>query len=488
MNKKTKIIILVGLLLLIAVGVIWRKLQKEKIAPAEPVLPPQVEFVQEAEQEPVPAATPAPIKKVESVKTEVPKTRATPTPAPPTLAAPPPVEIHKDLIPKDISIVRVYYSQMITGPGSLIEFDINGSGFNEEFEKMITVESGSPFASVKNLKLMTPNQIHGILIVKSDAPTGAVFPQVLIQGKIVFRAPEPFAVIRPGEVFNLIFTEMAENGRSGRFRVYTNLTEAMFNAFQVVPDTTGIIISNLSPQLPFVVDGTINVEGAREGSFGIKIQIGETIIWDRPGLIRVIKPNVGQTGLVQQVRAVDGFHRPMDEPRFVLQGSGFQPQDAEILEAVVDGFEKTESTFTFKSPGRMDLSLRIPAGASEGIYTLHIRQKDVNLITKERAFVVVGKNWLKRFVLDPPLHPGSTSVLRMEGRDLDQEFIQSLKSEVDAEGLSIGQIGWVSPELASASVSAGASLAPGDYLIHLTSHGKPVVPLQGGIIRILPPE
>ena len=55
---------------------------------------------------------------------------------------PPKLELHKELIPKNIEIIRCYYSQEVTPPGKTFGFDINGSGFNSEFEKMIKVEAG----------------------------------------------------------------------------------------------------------------------------------------------------------------------------------------------------------------------------------------------------------------------------------------------------------------------------------------------------------
>jgi hypothetical protein len=248
--------------------------------------------------------------------------------------------------------------------------------------------------------------------------------------------------------------------------------------------TDAVTISNLVPQLPFIVDGTITIGGAREGSFGVKILLGEKLIWDKPGMIRVVRPNLGQAGLAQQIRAVDGFHRPGDEAHFVLQGSGFQPQDADVLEAVVDGLSVGESSFTFKSPGRMELALSIPANAQQGTYTLHVRQKKEELVAAEKAFMVVGANWMRRYVLDPALKAGGKGTLRLEGRDMDKAFISSLQTSVDTEGLVVSAFTWVSPELATASISASEKLAPGDYLIHLTQNGSEVAPHFGNIIRL----
>jgi len=118
------------------------------------------------------------------------------------LVPPPPVELHEELIPRNIDIVRFYYSQPITGPQSRIGFDINGSGFTKEFEKMISVESGDPHVEVSDFRLVTPNQIHGDFVVAEKTATSVIFPTVLIQKKVVFQAPEPFGVIRPDDAYN----------------------------------------------------------------------------------------------------------------------------------------------------------------------------------------------------------------------------------------------------------------------------------------------
>jgi len=48
---------------------------------------------------------------------------------PASLPTPPKIELHQELIPKDIMIVRCYYGQEIVAPDTTFGFDINGSGF-----------------------------------------------------------------------------------------------------------------------------------------------------------------------------------------------------------------------------------------------------------------------------------------------------------------------------------------------------------------------
>lgn len=433
----------------------------------------------------VPPRRPEPIK-VDKKPLEPKAKEAQPPTSPmvPPSMVPPPVVIHKELIPKNIEILRVYYERNITAPGTTIEFDINGTGFTAEFEKMIWVESGSPEVDVRDLALITPNQIHGFLVVRRTAKTAVAFPQVLISGKVVFRAPDPFAVIRPGEVLNLVFTEMGESGRTGRFRVFTNLTEQMYAKFLVVPSTPAIQVAGLTPMLPFIVDGTVNVGAAEGGGYGLQVKLGDKLLWEREGIIRIIPPNVGQSGLIQRIQATDGFHRPGDRAKFLIQGSGFQPQDPALLTASVPGWETINATFTFVAPGRMELHVDVPLTAATTSYSLSVLHGDSVLHQVPQAFTVVQPNWTRGVRLEPALYPGSAGVVILNGRDLQKDFIDSIEVQVDDPELVLGKFTWVSPEEARAPISIGQHVVPGDYLLALTSNGKPVQPQFGSIIRI----
>ncbi len=411
-----------------------------------------------------------------------PALKAIPKPVPPV--RPPAVKIHKELIPKDIEIVRVYYPSSLTGPGSSIAFDINGSGFTKEFEQMIKVESGSPDVAVQNLGLVTKNQIRGTLVINEKAATGVVFPRVLIQGKVVFQAEDPFAVIRPGEVLNLIFTEMGETGRTGRFRIFTNLTPEMAAQFSIAADTPAIAMSDLAPSLPFVVDGTVNIGAAQGGDYGILIKLGEKVMWEKKGILRVVRPNLGKNGLIQHVKAVDGFHRPGDTARFSILGSGFEPENTALLKARVKELDPVNNNFAYFSPGRMELVLSLPLTAPTSTYTLQIFQGEEMLIETPAAFRMVPNNWTRGLKLDPPLLPGATSTLVLSGRDLDSSFIGGIKVEMDEPGLSMGGFSWVSPQEARASIAAASAVPPGDYLLKMTVAGKPVRPQTGSLIRV----
>jgi len=438
-------------------------------ATAPPLLPPPP---------PTPAASAPPR------PTGKPLPAATPSPKATPVATQPRVDVHPELIPKNIHIVRVYYVNMIGAPGDIIEFDINGSGFTQEFQEMITVQSGRPDVKVKDLTLVTPNQIHGRLITDAASKTDFSFPTVSIGGKAVFQAREPFAVIRPGEVLNLVFTEMGESGRTGRFRVFTNLTQEMFTRFSVIPATSTIQIASLSPQLPFIVDGTVMIGPAVTGDYGVTIQLAGKPIWQREGIIRIVRPNLGQSGLVQHLQAEDGFHRPGDIARFLVQGSGFRFEDASALTADAATIEGEAATFLYLAPGRLGLDLKLPDNAPEGRHALVVRAADAVLLEVPTAFTVVPKNWARDIRPQPPLKPGTAAQLVLSGRALDKEFVEGISIEVDEPGVIVGPFTWVDDRRAVADIEAKPGVKPGDYQIRMTSGGAPVMPHAGDIVNV----
>lgn len=473
------VLVIAGIVGLFFVRGCSRPSQKPELALVEPV---EETLVEESVVTVSTAVTnvPPPKEPVKEVK---------PPPPPPKKAVspplqPPPVEIHKELIPQNIEIVRVYYATTLAGPGDTIEFDINGSGFTREFEKMIKVESGHSKVSIRDLALRTPNQIHGTLVVNEKAETAVAFPRVLIQGKVVFQAPEPFAVIRLGEVLNVVFTEMGESGRTGRFRVFTHLTPEMVPDFTVQSSTTAIQIADLTPALPFLVDGDIRIGPAAGGEYDLTVRLNDKILWNREGIIRVVKPNVGQTGLVQRLQGTEDFYRPGDRAFFLIQGSGFQPEDPQRLTVQVPGLEIKTSTFVYLAPGRMELSIGIPPTTPRGRYGLIVSQGEQRLLESDNAFEVVDKNWMRGLRLQSELKPGGASTLYLIGRDMEAGFISGLHIELDEPALHVGPFQWDNPNQASASINAGEDVKPGDYLLHMSSEGKPVSPQFGSIIRV----
>lgn len=487
MARRVLVAVVIVVVLAVVLGVWMARRRRAQQLTTAPLVPVSTQAVT-VPVVPVPATTPValplkPAKKPAAAPKPVPKPEAAVPPVVPPMA-PPPVEIHEELIPKNIEIIRVYYEHSLTGPGSTVNFDINGSGFTKEFEQMITVESGHENVAVKNLHLVTPNQIEGQLVVDEKTPTGVIFPRVLIQGKVVFQATDPFAVIRPCEVLNLVFTAMGETGRTGRFRVFTNLTEDMYKKFSVEASTPGIVITDPMPSLPFIVDATVNINMAVGGEYGLMVKLGGKTIFDRPGIIRVVRPNVGDTGLIQRITAEDGYHRPGDQAKFMIQGSGFQPQDGGILKVKVKGVDVAQSSIVVLAPGRMDMTLDIPTDAKEGPYSFSVLSGDQVVGEAPNAFVVVPKNWARSLNVDPPVTPGGKSSLVLLGRDFDKDFVKGMTMEADEPGLVMGPFKWVNAGRATAEITVKPEVVPGDYWIRLSAGKEPVLPAFGSIIQV----
>src|SRR5438445_358513 len=167
--------------------------------------------------------------------------------------------MHRELIPKSITIVHCSYDIDVVAPGTTFSFDLIGSGFDEAFYKIIAVDPDALDVTVKNLRLVTPNQIHGQIEVGSEATTQYIHPLVIIRSLPVFRAPEPFGVVRPGEVLDIALTSIDETGQWGRFRVITNLDERLAQKFRLEPTNPLLEVSNIKTQLPFYVDGVVMI-------------------------------------------------------------------------------------------------------------------------------------------------------------------------------------------------------------------------------------
>lgn len=373
-------------------------------------------------------------------------------------------------------------------PGVTIGFDINGSGFTSEFQKMIKVESGQDGITIRDLKLVTANQIHGTMVVGKDAKTAFVYPRVLIKNLPVFSAPDPFAVVRKGEVLTIIFVSMENSGRAGRFRVITNLDEALAKDFKVEPSTEGLEISDLNPQLPYVMEGTLRI-GQRmpPGDYGLVISIAGKPIFKREGMIKIVRPNVGQSGFVQGVMAADKFHRPGDRIELYVQGTGMSPQDLTVLDAKVDEFDMGKGSFTFISGIQMRLSFNIPPTAPVGSYGVSVlgMQAEV-LVDKKDVFKVVEPNWIAGVQVTPAVKPGGRTLLRILGRDFTPEFAQALKIELDEPGIQLGTLERLDAVTLTAEISVDAKVAPGDYWLQLSANGKKIAPPYGSIIKVQP--
>jgi hypothetical protein len=220
------------------------------------------------------------------------------------------------------------------------------------------------------------------------------------------------------------------------------------------------------------------------GEYGMKVHLDDKLLWEKDGIIRIVRPNLGQTGLVQRLQPEDGFHRPGDLARFLVQGSGFQFEDTATLVADVPSFDGESSTFLYLAPGRLGLDLRIPESAPEGTHAVVIKSSGTVLLEVPRALVIVPKNWLRTLRVEPGLKAGTAAQLVLTGRALEKDFVESITTEVDEEGLVVGPFVWVDDRRAVADIEAKPGVKAGDYEIRMRAAGRPVVPHTGDIVNV----
>lgn len=398
----------------------------------------------------------------------------------------PVVELHKELIPKNIEIVRCYYSQGIAQPGTTLGFDINGSGFTAEFEKMIKVEVENDDIRVKDLSLVTANQIHGSLEIGKASKTAFVYPRVLIKGLPVFSAQEPFGVVRKGEVLTVFFYRMDEKTRGGQFRVITNLDDELYKQLAIEMDNPGLEISGVEPHLPYGVDGTLKIlSGVPTGAYGVTVRVGSRQAYRRSNIISIVKPIAGISGYVERIVSPIPFYRPGDEIQLFVVGNGFSPQDASALNFRVDEFAMGKGTFSYVSSLQMRLNFASPSAAPLGSYGITVLAPNGDtLLHKDKAFTIVGVNWIGGLQEAAALKVGKKGTLNVLGRDLSPDFVKSLRIDADEPGISVGALRQVSASVVAADISVGPKVAPGDYWLHLSSKGKKIDPPFGSIIKI----
>lgn len=399
---------------------------------------------------------------------------------------PPKIELHKELIPKNIEIVRCYYAQDVVAPGTTFGFDINGSGFTSEFEKMIKVESGQENVRIKNFHLITANQIHGDMEVGPDAKTGFVFPRVLIQKLPVFSAPEPFGIVRKGEVLTVFFTSMEPNGRGGRFRIITNLNDKLQQTFQIVPSTPGIKVSDLKAQLPFIMDGHLDITpGVPPGDHGLTVMIEGQDKYSRMGMIRIVHPNIGQSGFIQGLTAEEKYHRPGDAIQIYVEATGLSTQDPAGLTAKVEEADFGISTFTYLSPLQLRLTFNSPSKVPSGSYSVQILNTAAQVLyEKKNLFVIVPANWVAGVQVSPPVKAGGKSTLKILGRDFSEDFVASFKIDLDEPGIIVSGLHRADASTLAADIAVNASVAPGDYWLHLSAKSGKIDPPYGSIIKV----
>ncbi len=393
--------------------------------------------------------------------------------------------MHRELIPQTVSIVRCYYDLDVVAPGTTFGFDINGSGFDEAFYKIISIDPDALDVTVKNLRLVTANQIHGQIEVGSEATTQYIHPLVIIRTLPVFRAPEPFGVVRHGEVLDIQLTSIDETGQWGHFRVITNLDDRLFSKFRIEPTSPQLEVSNIKAQFPFYVDGVVMIaQGLKHGQYGVVTYMGKRELFRQDPLVDVVKPTVGKTGSIEKVEAAEKAHRPGDTLSLMIKGSAFLPNEVALLSAKVDGFDMGPAVISYVSAGRLDASIHIPPNAPVGVYGVSILSNGKVLQEQPNVFGIVPPNWLSTVNLSGLLSPGKSGQLLILGRDITPDFVKTLTLTTDSEGLQVSNLRWQSATTLVADIKVAADVAPGDYLIHVTADGKPLKLPRGNIIKI----
>ncbi len=427
-------------------------------------------------------AAPAP-RPAASAVPEVPAAIAL-TSAPP--AALSPAELHTELIPQNITILDCDYSQDIVGPGTTFGVDIDGSGFSQEFQKMIRLESGSSDVRIKNMRLVTANQIHADLEVNASAQTSYVYPSVWIQDLPVFRAEKPFGVVRAGEVLDIKLIGVSQDGHTQPFQVVTNLDETMAKQLWVESTVPGVTVKRLQPRLPFAVDGVLDiVDPTRGGECGLVASLYSHEIFRRENLVRLVLPDLGRNGWTYGINCPEPFHRPGDTIRLTLVGSGFSPRDLKVLKARVQDLQIRPASFSYVSPTEIEFTFTVPPAAAERSYEVTVLGAHDRVIRKAQdVFTVVPPLWVARVTLAPQATPGGTSTLRVIGRGLTPDFSNNLQVSADEPGIRASGFKFIDASTLTADITFSAAVAPGDYWLHLASAGKPVQPHFGSVITV----
>ena len=395
--------------------------------------------------------------------------------------------MHQELIPKSITIVHASYDLDVVAPGTTFSFDIIGSGFDEAFYKIITVDADALDVTVKNLRLVTPNQIRGQIEVGPEATTQYIHPLVVIRSLPVFRAPDPFGVVRPNEVLDIELTSIDETGQWGHFRVTTNLNEKSFQSFHLQPTNSMLEVSNIKTQFPFYVDGVVMIgEGLKHGQYGLVASMGKHEIFRQDPLVDVVKPTVGKTGSIEKVEATEKAHRPGDTLELAIKGSAFMPNEVAGLSVMVTPTDMGPATLTFVSVGRIQATLPIPPNTPPGVYGVKVLSNGKVLQEQQNVFGIVPPNWLSTVKLVRELSPGKNGQLQIIGRDIAPEYMQTLQLSTDTDGLKISNLRWQDTSTLVADIAVASDVTPGNYLIHISAGGKALKLPRGNIITIAP--
>ena len=208
--------------------------------------------------------------------------------------------------------------------------------------------------------------------------------------------------------------------------------------------------------------------GVPPGDHGLAISINGKEAFRRIGMIRIVHPNVGQSGFVQGLVAEEKYHRPGDVIQIYVQGTGISAQDAGALDAKVEEFDLGKSSFTYLSPLQLRLTFNSPSNTPPGSYSVQVLGSDgKELYEKKDLFQIVSANWVAGVQVSPPVKAGGKSLLKVVGRDFSDDFVSSFKIDTDEPRITVNTLKKVDSSTLEADISVETGVAPGDYWLHL---------------------
>jgi len=387
----------------------------------------------------------------------------------------PPLILRPELVPKNMAIIRCYYKYPIISSGGTLDFDINGSGFSKTFHRTLYVKSGAPDVVTQDLQWVTANQIHGQMTATAAAKTQYLRPIVFIRDHAVFQADSPFAVIRSGDVLDILLIDANDTGSAGKYRLYANLDPAMEKRLRIIPNTPELVLSAPRRVLPYVWEGTVHLKKPIPGVYGVKVYIGDQDVYENNEWIHTVKPNIGNRGFARKLSVAEPHRRPGDIVTLYLLGSGFDPKDIAMFTAHMNEWDMGDAVFKYDSPGRLSFTFHIPSRTPEGAYGVTVYKNKQSFHEQSHLFTVVPMNWLEQIVITPSLSPGHKSELRLKGRDFTPSGVQALAiTAADEPGLHISALHQVDADTLTADIHAAPNVTPGEYLLQINFHGLPI--------------
>ena len=202
-------------------------------------------------------------------------------------------------------------------------------------------------------------------------------------------------------------------------------------------------------------------------------------------MIRIVRPNIGQLGFIQNLIVEEKYHRPNDSIQIYVQGTGLSDKDIATLDAKVEEFDVGKASFTYLSPLQLRLRFVAPPSLPVGSYSVQVTNTSgQQLFEKKDIFTVVPANWVAGVQVSPPIRAGGQSTLKVRGRDFSDDFAASFRIEADESGIVLKNLTRADAQTLTADISVSSGVAPGDYWMHLSANGQKLSPPYGSIIKV----